>query len=277
MPDIALPIFVIDRIRATMIADGWCTTYTSNNNPSLTTTPQPGPMPLLTSYTNSSLYPFPLGVGCSTNVQGSLVAHVPAPASVTPELSFSVPAPVSTAASVPTSDVVPPVASIPAPTLVQALTPSVNLRSSAPSEPVAVNHTEDAYDQLTSPNCTRTSPTSSQIDNFIEQFQRNLEQRQDEMTFWCSKISQLMMDAPNLIKDAGKEQGGEAEARVLAAAETLSAYGKSVLASCFDACEAVKNRFIGSVEEATGTVSGSTSTAASKCRSGQAVVEDASS
>lgn len=266
MPDITLPIFVIDRIRATKIADGWYTTATSNNNPNRTTTPQPGPMSLLTSYTSSNQYPFSLGIGCSTNVRGSMTDHVPAPPLVTPELSVPAPVSVSTATSILAPALVPPVASTPAPALVKAPAPSVNLPSSASSTPIVVDLTKDAYEHLLSPNCTHASPASSQIDNFIEQFQRNLEERQDEMNLWCSKMSQLMMDAPNLIKDAGQGQGGEAEARALAAAETLFAYGKSILASCFDACEAVQKKFIGSVQDATDTVSGSTSTAASKSR-----------
>ncbi|KAG0289392.1 hypothetical protein BGZ96_007063 [Linnemannia gamsii] len=85
-------------------------------------------------------------------------------------------------------------------------------------------------------------PTSDQLGDLVDLLQRTLEERLEEMNMWCSKMTQLMMDVPDLIKAAGQVLGGEAETRALNAAEALSMYGSVVLASCVDACDTVKKR-----------------------------------
>ncbi|KAF8944370.1 hypothetical protein BGZ47_004339 [Haplosporangium gracile] len=330
MPDIALPFFVLDRIRATKVTDGWGTMSTSGN-PNPTTTLQPRPVASQALHTNSYTYP-PHGALSRVSVQGRLTVSVPSAAttvaaastlnynynySTTYASSLSYPpaapsayipayAPTAAASSsssrfksllnpnnatvtsnvcrqppasapaftlapgpVPAPVLVPPalsvlapapvstVASVPTPTpAAQTLTQFVNPPSSAASASIVVDLTEDDYEQPPPPTHIATAliaPAADQVADLVERFQRNLEDRQEEMNLWCSKISQLMMDSPNLIKAAGQEQGGEAKARALAATEGLSAYGKSVLVSCVDACEAVKKKFVGSAQGATAT------------------------
>lgn len=108
------------------------------------------------------------------------------------------------------------------------------------SASLVVDLTEDDAGQVIKPS---TPPTSDQFSDLVDLLQRTLEKRQEEMNMWCSKMTQLMMDAPDLIMAAGQEQGGEAETYALNAAEALSVYGSAVLASCVDTCDTVKKRF----------------------------------
>ncbi|KAF9124443.1 hypothetical protein BGX30_000953 [Mortierella sp. GBA39] len=105
------------------------------------------------------------------------------------------------------------------------------------------------------PTYIHTSPTSSQIDILSSSSRGTWRSDRTRGLLWCPKMSQLMMDAPNLVKDAGQEQGGEVEASALAATGGLTDYGKYVLASSAHACKAVKRRFRGSAKDATDTTS----------------------
>ncbi|KAF9150716.1 hypothetical protein BG015_007456 [Linnemannia schmuckeri] len=121
-----------------------------------------------------------------------------APVLVLPTLSVPAPAPVSTVASTHVPALVLPVAYVPAPTpAAQAAAPFAfaNPPSSAASVPIVVALIKDDYEQLPPPIPTSTAPiapAADQVADLVERFQRNLEDRQEEMNLWCSKIFQLM-------------------------------------------------------------------------------------
>lgn len=260
MPDIGHPFFVLERIRATKLADERRASNNINRNSlnindsqsqsNLTAFPQapqsatpqapvmylpsfPGPPPPLQP---PQYPPTPASTAATaSSLSSSLIRRPKFVHTSTWSGANGMPL-ASTLLTAPTLVHVVPSVTAPAPVLGQAQLPSTIPPTTTADASLVVDLTEDDDAQAIEPY---TPPASDRIGDLVEQFQRNLEEKQEEMSMWCAKMTQLMMDAPNLIKAAGQVYGGETETRALNAAEALSEYGRATLGSCFDACDNV--------------------------------------
>ncbi|KAF9133530.1 hypothetical protein BGW39_009604 [Mortierella sp. 14UC] len=86
---------------------------------------------------------------------------------------------------------------------------------------------------------TDAAAAPNPVGDLVDQLQRKLEKMHEEMNFWCSRMSQLLTNAPNLIQEAGQKQGRDDD-NAIAVAEAFTVYGGMVLSDSVEACKAVE-------------------------------------